>query len=86
MSSNNYYDIAIKNDYRYLKHNLGLDFYNNTLPLMQQICEKLFKSVLIDFDLVDIDLPILRSHKLDRLYETIKAEIQIPFDNKNRRP
>ena len=79
---NSYYDIAY-NDYLFLQKSLNTGFYNNTLPLMQQICEKLLKSVLIDFDLVNSDVDtLLRIHKLDRIYEGVKSRLNqpVPFE------
>lgn len=79
MVTNNYYDIAM-NDYKFLQQTIGLGFYNNTLPIMQQICEKMFKSILVDFDLVEVDSSIMRSRKLDRLFEFIKKHIAVKSD------
>jgi len=79
-----YYDIAV-NDYKFLSHNIHQGFYNNTLPLIQQIAEKLLKSILYDYELIDKDDNILSSHKLNKIYLKIKSVLDLPYklDEKN---
>lgn len=77
--NNSYYDIAY-NDYLFVRNNIGNGFYNNTLPILQQVCEKLLKSVIIDFDLVtDQTERIMKTHRIDRLYEAIEENLPIPL-------
>ena len=74
--ANNYYDIAY-NDYQFLLANVNRGFYNQTLPQIQQIIEKLLKSIIVDFDIGDDSINILKSHRLDRLYDVVIKSLQI---------
>lgn len=68
--NNNYYDIACS-EYKFLEHNINRGFYNQTLPMIQQVAEKMLKSVIINLFLLDND-KILREHRLDKIYGHIR--------------
>lgn len=63
-----FYNLAI-NDFLYLQDNLNNSFYNNITVQIQQIAEKLLKSV---FELICVEnLQLLNTHNLRAIYVEI---------------
>lgn len=70
---NNYYDIAY-NDYQYLTATMHTDLYNNISVQIEQIVEKLLKSVM-EVVCIPCDKQTLNGHNLRKIYLNITKEV-----------
>lgn len=77
MLENNYWSLAISDkEAADILYNNGM--YNASIVHAQQACEKVFKSVIIDFDLIDCENdPLLRTHNLSKLLRFIIQNLNI---------
>lgn len=76
-SKNSYLSIA-KNEYAYIINDKSQGFNNIKVVHCQQVCEKLFKHVIMQV-CPDTDMP--RTHNLKRLYDRISEEIKLSHDS-----
>lgn len=71
---NNYYDIAY-NDYQYLTATMHTDLYNSISVQIEQVVEKLLKSVM-EAVCNHCDKQTLNGHNLRKIYLSITKEIE----------
>jgi HEPN domain-containing protein len=71
---NNYYDIAY-NDYQYLTATMHTDLYNSISVQIEQVVEKLLKSVM-EAVCNPCDKQTLNGHNLRKIYLSITKEIE----------
>lgn len=83
MIANTYYDIAI-NDLIYLQNSLSYPGYNQITVQIQQICEKLLKSVAEIICVPEDAMDALRTHNLRKINSVIlKNGLDLHLDPKD---